>query len=316
MTDTKIRSISKRKKRFRPHEWTKNWELYIMLLLPITYIIIFKYIPIYGVQIAFRDYNVTKGISASDWVGMKHFIKFLESYNFWTIFSNTIILSFYQLIASFPMPILLALALNYCVNQKFKKTVQMITYAPHFISVVVLVGIMLQFLSPRYGMINIIIKFLGGEAKDFMGQESAFRHIYVWSGIWQGMGFGSIIYLAALSGIDPTLHEAAIVDGATKIQRIWHVDIPGIMPTAVILLILNAGRIMAIGFEKAYLLQNSINIDSSEIISTYVYKTGIQAQFPRFSFATAVGLFTSIISFLMLVFVNGVSRKLNETSLW
>lgn len=301
---------------FRLRDYTKNWDLYLILILPVAYILIFKYIPMYGAQIAFRKYTVTGGITGSPWVGLQNFKKFVETYNFWSIFTNTIQLSVYSLVAGFPIPILLALSLNYCTNKHYKKFAQMVTYAPHFISVVVLCGMILQFFAPRYGIVNNIIDLFGGEQKNFMGDPRFFKHIYVWSGIWQNAGWGSIIYLAVLSSIDPSLHEAAIVDGASKLQRIWHIDIAGLIPTAVTLLILNTGRLLQVGYEKVLLLQNPLNVKASEVIQTYVYKTGILSQVPNFSYSSAIGLFTSIINFILLITVNRIAKKLGETSLW
>jgi multiple sugar transport system permease protein/putative aldouronate transport system permease protein len=269
-----------------------------------------------GAQIAFKNYSLVGGIWGSPWVGFSHFARFLNSYLFFRILRNTLVLSFYQLLAGFPLPILLALSLNYLSSRRYRKTVQMTTYAPHFISTVVMVGMLIQVLAMRNGILNNFIALLGGERQDFLGNPDAFAHIYVWSGIWQNVGYASIIYIATLSSIDPELHEAAIVDGATILQRIRHIDIPGIMPTAVILLILNTGRILELGFEKAYLLQNPLNLRRSEIIQTYVYKTGLLSPIPQFSYATAIGLFRAVIGLALLVTVNAISRKVSESSLW
>lgn len=294
--------------------YKRNYDLYLLLLPTLAYIIIFHYIPMYGIQIAFRDFAVTKGISGSPWVGLKHFRRFFETYKAQEIIMNTIQLSLYQLLAGFPLPIVLALLLNQLPSQRYRRFIQTVTYAPHFISVMVLVGMMNVLLSPNSGIINKFLEMLGIESKPFMAEPGWFRHLYVLSGIWQGTGYGSIIYFAALSGISPSLHEAAIVDGATKLQRIWNIDIPGIMPTAIIMLILAFGSIMGIGFEKAYLMQNSRNLENSEIIATYVYKVGLIDG--RYSFSSAVGLFNTIINFIILVSINSLSRKISETSLW
>jgi multiple sugar transport system permease protein/putative aldouronate transport system permease protein len=270
----------------------------------------------YGAQIAFKDYRITQGIWESPWAGLKHFRRFVNSFDFWMLIRNTLALSFYELLAGFPVPIILALSLNYVGKSGFKKTVQMITYAPHFISTVVMVGIILQFLAPRFGLVNLVIQAFGGESINFMGRVRWWRSIFVWSGVWQRAGYGSIIYLAALSSIDPQLHEAAIVDGATKPQRIWHIDLPGIMPTAVILLILNIGRILNIGFEKVLLMQNSLNLPVSEIIDTYVYKIGLASPTVNFAYPTAIGLFRSVISLILLITVNRIAKHVTESSLW
>jgi len=292
----------------------KNYELYIFILPAFLYFIIFHYAPMYGVQIAFKDYIATKGIMKSPWVGFKHFKYFFDSYYFGILLKNTIGISIYSLAVGFPIPIVLALLLNELKSERFKKVVQNVTYVPHFISTVVMVGMIVSFLSPNSGVINQIIKAFGGEPIYFMTRSDLFKSIYVWSGIWQNAGWSSIIYLAALSGIDMELHEAAIVDGATRLQRIRHINIPGIMPTVVVLLILNCGSIMNVGFEKIFLMQNSLNMESSDVISTYVYRRGLLNA--QYSFSSAVGLFNSVINFTLLVIVNRISKSVNETSLW
>lgn len=292
----------------------RNYDLYLFLLPTFFYFLIFHYGPMYGVQIAFKNFTASRGIWGSPWVGLVHFQRFFSSYQFWSLLRNTLGISLYSLIAGFPVPIILALLLNQIPSKRFRRIVQTITYAPNFISVVVIAGMLLVFLSPRGGLINAIIELFGGTSIYFMARPEWFPTIYVLSGIWQGAGFGSIIYLAALSSIDPQLHEAAIVDGATKFQRIRHIDIPGIVPTAVILLILNTGTIMNVGFEKAFLLQTPLNLETSEIISTYVYKVGlVNAQF---SFSSAVGLFRAAINLILIVAVNRFARTVGETALW
>jgi len=294
----------------------KNWQLTLMVILPLSFIILFHYVPMYGIQIAFKNYRAADGIWGSKWVGFDHFIKFFKSYQFIRVTRNTIMLSLYSLIAGFPVPIILAIALNCCKNVKFKKTVQLVTYAPHFISVVVLMGMVIQILSPKYGLLNNVIKALGGEEVLFMAEGRYFRSIYVWSGIWQNMGFSAIIYISALSSVDPTLHEAAIVDGASRLKRVFYIDIPCIVPTIVILLILNLGSIMNVGFEKVLLLQNPTNTEYSEVISTLIYKQGLASAMPQYSYSTAIGIFNSLVNFFLLVGVNTIARKLGETSLW
>ncbi len=279
----------------------KNYVFLLMLILPVTYLLIFHYYPMYGVQIAFKDYTISQGIWGSEWAGLDHFIKFFKNPLFEELLINTLVLSFYQLIAGFPIPIILALLLNNCESHKLKKTVQMITYAPHFISVVVIVGIMFQVFNTKTGIVNLLIQSFGGEPILLMGDEAYFRHIYVWSGIWQTSGWGAIIYLAALSSVDPSIHEAAIVDGASKFKRTIYIDIPSISPTIVTLLILRSGQVMNIGFEKAFLMQTLTNKGVSEIISTYVYQIGINSAFPNFSYSTAIGLFNSVINVILIV---------------
>ena len=251
------------KKEYRTY-LKNHWQLYLLLILPLTYVFIFYYGPIYGAQIAFREFDPSLGITGSPWIGFDNFIKFLQSYNFLLILKNTLGISVYQLVASFPFPILLALAINEVSKVRFKKLVQFVTYAPHFISTVVVVSILIQLLSPSIGIVNNVIELLGGERTNFMAKPGLFKSLYVWSHIWQSMGFGSIIYLAALTGIDLQQHDAATVDGASRIQRIWHVDIPAIMPTIVILLILQLGRVMSVGVEKVFLMQNPLNLSSSD----------------------------------------------------
>ena len=292
----------------------RSYQLYLLLLPTILLVFIFQYVPMYGVTIAFKNFKPYLGILGSDWVGFRHFIRFFESPSFLRLISNTIFLSGYELIIGFPVPIILALMMNMVTGQKFKRTVQMITYAPHFISTVVVVGMLGVFLSKNFGIANHFIEVLGGDRVFFLGKREWFRSLYVFSGVWQNAGWGTIIYLAALSAIDPELHEAAIVDGATLWQRVWHIDIPGILPTVVILLILNVGTIMSVGFEKAFLMQNALNLEQSEIISTYVYKVGLLDA--RYSFSAAVGLFNSLINFILLIAVNRTAKLLGQSGLW
>lgn len=297
------------------YEFKRNWSLYLLVSVPVIYLILFKYIPMYGVQIAFKDYVPAKGITGSEWVGFKHFVKFIENYKFKDIIWNTLAISLYQL-CTFPLPIILALFLNYIKREKFKKTVQMVSYAPHFISTVVMVGILIQFLDARNGVINQLIELVGGEAQNFMAKKEYFRHIYVWSGVWQSIGYNSIIYIAALSGVSSELHEAAIIDGANIVKRIWHVDLPSILPTIAILLIMQCGSILSVGYEKIYLMQNNLNLAQSEIISTYVYKQGIISSIPQYSYSTAIGLFVSIINVILLLITNKIVDKMTGSSLF
>ncbi|WP_430143836.1 ABC transporter permease [Paenibacillus cisolokensis] len=292
----------------------RHWQLYLLVLLPLAYIIIFKYVPMYGAQIAFRDFSIMKGFAGSDWAGLKHFQDFFQSPNFSMLIENTLLISLYSLLVGFPVPIILALALNEVGGRVFKKTVQMVTFAPYFISTVVMVSMIILFLSPRLGFVDLIVRALGMESVNFMGIPAYFKSIFVLSNVWQGMGYGAVIYLAALAGINPELYEAARVDGASRLQKVVHVDIPGIMPAAIIMLILNAGQMMNVGFEKIFLMQNPLNISSSEVISTYVYKVGLLGA--NFSFSAAVDLFNSVINLILLVAVNWLARRVSETSLW
>ncbi len=291
-----------------------NWQFWAIIALPVIYAIVFAYIPMGGIVIAFKDYSIRKGILGSDWVGMKYFVQFLTSPSSVTVIKNTVILGIYTLIVNFPIPVLLAIGINEVRNIKFKKTVQLVTYAPYFISVVVLVGMMMQMMDLRTGIINHILGFIGIDPVNFFGDVGLFRHLYVWSGVWQTMGYNSIIYVAALAGVSPELEEAAIVDGASRVQRILHVDIPAILPTIIIMLIFNCASVVNIGMDKIFLMQNSLNTSVSEVISTFVYKIGVVNA--NFSFSTAAGLFQSLVSFILLVVVNKICKALTETSLW
>ncbi|MEZ0076497.1 ABC transporter permease [Planotetraspora sp. GP83] len=294
--------------------WRLYWQLYLLVIVPVAYFVIFKYIPISNAVIAFKDYNVVEGIWGSEWVGFKNFELFFSNPVFATLLKNTFILAFYLVLASFPIPIILAIALNEIRNGWFKSSVQLLTYAPYFISTVVAVSMTILILSPRLGIVNDALGLFGIPAVDFLGDPNYFRHIYVWSDVWQTTGYSAVIYMAALAGIDPALHEAAKIDGASRWQRIRNVDLPGIMPTAVIILVLGVGNMMAIGFEKAYLLQNDLNLAQSEIIPTYVYKTGLVNA--DFSMATAVGLFNSVINLCLLLFVNFAAKRITGKGLW
>lgn len=291
----------------------KSRDYYIMLLPAVIYVLLFCYAPMYGLQIAFKDYKVALGVAGSPWVGFQNFIDFFQSHYFITLLKNTLVLSLYTLIIGFPIPIIVALVLNE-LNGKFKKFTQTILYAPHFISLVVLISILNAMLSPSQGVVNTILDMLGMERNYFMANPDYFRHLYVWSGVWQGMGWGAIIYLAALSGVDPALHEAADMDGATRLQKIIHINIPAIMPTIIIMLILRMGQIASVGYEKVYLMQNSMNVETAEIISTYVYKRGIINS--NYSFASAVGLFNNVVNVILVVIANQISKKVSDTSLF
>jgi putative aldouronate transport system permease protein len=303
------RVASRERLRILARDASKAWQLYALLALPLTYLFIFQYIPMYGAQIAFRDFSVTRGVWGSPWVGFRYFVRFFHSYLFWNVVRNTVLLSFYQLVAGFPFPIILALSLNYVVSVAFKRSVQLVTYFPHFISTVVMVGIIFQVLDMRLGIVNEAVRLLGLEPVNFLGKASLFPSIYVWSGVWQDMGYGCIVYLAALAGVDPSLHEAAVVNGATKLQRIVHIDLPAIAPIAMTLLILQVAQMLDLGFEKVFLMQNPLNLSTSEIINTYVYKVGIASTVVDFSYASAIGLFRNAINFVLLVLVNQVARR-------
>lgn len=292
----------------------KNSILYLFLLPMIIYVFIFNYMPLAGLQIAFKDFVATKGIWGSEWVGFKYFRQFFTSPMFWKLLKNTLVISLYQLVFSFPIPIILALILNYTPSQRLKKITQTATYAPHFISTVVLVGMMFVFFDPASGIGTSILKGFGMNNPQVLTDPAAFPHLYVWSAIWQTTGWSSIIYIAALSGVSPELHEAAIADGANNCSVFLHLIFPSLIPTAVILLILNCGNIMNLGFEKVYLMQTAPNLSTAEVISTYVYKIGLQGQ--QYSYASAIGLFNNIINFTILILVNQIAGKTTENSLW
>lgn len=292
----------------------KNWELYLLITPAFLYFLIFCYRPMYGVIIAFKNFSPVKGITGSPWVGFDHFERFFHSYYFWDLLWNTFSISLYQLAIGFPLPILLALAFNEVRNGAFKKTVQTITYAPHFISVVVMAGMIITFLSPSSGIIVKIIELFGITPPSFLTDSHWFKTVYVLSDVWQSAGWGTIIYLAALSGVDPQLHEAAIVDGASRFKRVMNINLPTIVPTITIMLILNMGNILGVGYEKILLLQNSLNISSSDVISTFVYRSGLVSA--QYSFSTAVGLFNSVVNAVLLIAVNRIAKRTSETSLW
>jgi putative aldouronate transport system permease protein len=298
--------------------WTRSLRrrawLYLMLVLPLVYLAVFRYTPMAGLQIAFKDFIAVKGVWGSPWVGVANFRRFFRSFQFGKLIANTLSISVYSLAAGFPIPILLAISLNEARSRLLRKTVQMVTFAPYFISTVVMASLILQFLSLYDGPVNILLKALGSKPVSLMGIPGLFSTTFVWSGVWQGMGYSSIIYLAVLSTVDPQLYEAAIVDGATTLQRILRIDLPSIAPTAVTLLILSAGQVMNVGFEKVFLLQNPMNLPASEVISTYVYKIGLVSV--DYSYATAIGLFNSVVNLALIAGVNAVARRLGETSLW
>ena len=294
---------------FRAH-----WQLYVMIAPPIIMLLIFAYAPMYGVILAFKDYKVSLGIWNSPWAGdhgLRNFIRFFNNYNFKECLCNTIVLSVYSMLVSMPCSIILALSLNYAKNVVFKKTVQMVSYCPYFISTIVFVGIINMIFDNRTGVVG---SFLFNKFNmNVLGNADLFSSLYVWSGVWQGIGFGAIIYMAALAGVDQEQHEAAIIDGATLLQRIWYVDVPAIIPTAVIMLILNMGGTLNIGYEKILAMQNQNNVAMSEVISTYSYKVSLVSSFPDFSYSTAIGLFQSLVGLVLIIITNKIANKLSGT---
>ena len=313
MNNTSNAVISNYKKPSLGKRIKKTWQLWVFVLPALIGLIVFSYIPMYGIVLAWKDYSPIQGIMGSRNVGFAHFARFFRSPYFVDIIRNTIVISLYGMIVGFPIPILLALGLNQIRNLKFKKFIQTVTYAPYFISTVVLVGI-INIVFAEKGFVNQFVSLFGNEPILFMGNIKYWRHIYVWTGVWQSMGWNAIIYIAALAGVSPELHEAATIDGATKFQRIKYIDLPSIAPTIVITLILSAGSIMSVGFEKAFLMQNPLNAEVSEIIATYIYKVGLLSG--QYGFSTAVGLFNSVINCILLLSVNKIAKKMGHSSIW
>jgi multiple sugar transport system permease protein/putative aldouronate transport system permease protein len=294
----------------------QNWQLYLLLLPPTVFLIIFAYVPMGGAVMAFKNYRIINGVLGSPWAGQygfAHFIRFLTSYNFWSVLRNTFFLSIYSIAVNMPCAILLALSLNYLMHPGYRKFVQMVSYFPYFISTVVMVGMLRIMFNTSSGVLGILFYRVFGV--NVLASAPAFASLYVWSGVWQGVGFSAIIYIAALSSVDPELHQAAMIDGATILQRIWHIDLPAIVPTATILFILDMGRILGVGYEKILAMQNPNNMGTSEVISTYTYKVGLVSQIPDYSYATAVGLLQSVVGLLLLLVTNKIAATVSENSL-
>lgn len=300
-----------------PSLWSRivrHWQLYVLLAPAIIYLIVFKYWPMYGVQIAFRNYNPIDGFMGSEWVGLEHISRFLHSFQFTRVFFNTIAINILGLVFGFPVPIILALLINKLGSRRLKAFIQTVLFSPAFISTVVVVGMLFVLLSPRSGLVNNLIGLAGGTPINFMNEEGWFRPIYVLSDIWQNAGFSMIIYLAALAAIDPSLHEAARVDGANRWQRMWHIDLPGIRPVISIMFILAVGNLLNIGFEKALLMQTDLNLGASQIIQTYVYDVGLKSA--QFSYSAAISLFNSVLNMILLLVFNQVAKRAGQTSLF
>jgi len=314
---THKRELMINKSRIKWHsKLLRNWQLWVMVLPALAYIIIFNYIPIYGIQLAFRDFKYNAGSFGGDWAGLKYFNQYFSSPMFWPTLRNTFMIAFSSIVFGFPMPIILALVINQIRNQKRKKILQTTVYLPYFISTVVLIAIINIFLSPTSGIISKILRALNliGENANLMGDPQYFIPVYVISGIWQTCGWNSIIYVAALSSVDSQLYDAAKIDGANRWQVVWHIEIPAIVPTIIILLIMNMGNILSVGFEKTYLMQNSLNKSVSEVISTYVFNIGIMSS--QFSFGAAVGLFNTVINFTFLVLANTIAKRTSDISVF
>lgn len=303
---------SNRKQFSKVKELWKYKELYLLLLYPVVALIIFHYVPMYGILLAFKENNIAQGITGGDWVGLAHFERFFSTFNWMEIVWNTLRISLVSLIVGFPIPIVLAIFLNEIKAEKFKKTVQFVTYLPHFISTVVVVGMLMLFMDSRSGFLARLLQELGMNTANIMGDKGAFDWIYVLSGVWQGAGFSSIIYLAALSNVDAQIQESARIDGANRMQRIWHIDLPSIKPTISILLIQNLAGLMSVGFEKIYLMQNTLNLSVSEVISTYVYKQGLE--YANYAYSTAVSLMNTAVNFILLIIFNSLARATKQAS--
>ena len=297
--------------------WRRIWAakyLYLMFLPVFLYYVIFRYAPMLGLSIAFKEYNAFLGFDRSPWVGFKFFRQFFNSIYLWRLVRNTLLINLYDLVFNFPAAIILALLLNEVQNRRFKKVTQTITYLPYFVSSVVIASMVVQFLSPSSGIVNNLIAALGGERQYFMTQPEAFRGIYTLMNLWKNIGWNSIIFLAAISGINGELYEACMVDGGGYIRRMWHITLPGIAGTIVVLIIMRLGHVMDAGYETILLLQNNANLETSDVIGTYVYRRGLKGG--EYSYATAVGMFQSVIGFAMVIFANWLSRRYSETSLW
>jgi len=313
---TPIAVVPQKKNRMQRF-WIEMWKtryLHLLALPGLVYLAIFQYGPMYGILMAFQNFRARDGIWGSEWVGFAQFQRFFDHPHFWRLISNTIMLNVYQLIFVFPLPILFALLLNEVRNQYVKRTVQTVSYLPNFISMPAIIGMMIMFVSPTHGFINHFIQWLGFEPIHFMASPGWFRPLFVMSEIWAGLGWSAIIYIAALAGVSPELYESAVIDGASRTKMMWHISIPSIAPTIIILFLLNVGSIMSLGHEKALLMQNALNLETGEIISTFIFRRGIEG--PDHSFATAIHMFQSVINITILMTANQISRKVSETSLW
>jgi putative aldouronate transport system permease protein len=301
-------------RRRRARHFRRQWQLWVMVAPAVAFVAVFAYVPMYGLQLAFREFDFAAGLAGGDWVGLKYFRQFFESPQFWTLMRNTVVISVSTLVVGFIAPIGLALLVNQVMGGRRKKFLQTATYLPHFISIVVIVGMLQVFLSPSSGLITRFVGLFGVDGANFLGSATAFVPVYVISEVWQHAGWNSIIYLAALAGVNPQLYEAARIDGAGRLSVVRHIDVPALTPTMIVLLILNMGQVLNTGFEKIFLMQNPLNLEVSEVIATYVYKIGILSN--QFSYATAIGLFNTLINFAFLVIANQIAKRVSNTSLW
>jgi len=298
------------------YDFKRNWQLYVMILVPLAYMLVFKFYPMYGAQIAFKNYMPALGIEGSEWVEFENFKRFFSNSMAMQYVTNTLALSIYSMAISFPLQIIFAITLNYVKSRKFKKTVQMVSYLPHFISMVIIISMLNMMFDNRIGVMDKLLEFILGEEVSVMGNPDYFRSVYVWSDVWQNLGWSSILFISALAGVDPTLHEAAMIDGANKWQRVWHIDLMCILPTIAITFIMNFGKLLSVGFDKAFLMQNATNLRMSEILSTYEYKIGLGGTFPAYSYSAAIGLMSSVVTFILVITVNKITKKFTETGLW
>ena len=305
-----------KKKETWGQEIKRNWQLYVLMIIPMLYLLIFKYYPMVGVQIAFRNYKPVTGIWGSDWVGMKHFIRFFNNPQWLVLVKNTIAISLYTIVLTIPFPIMLAIAFDYARSRTFKKTVQMVTFLPHFLSTVIVVSLLNLIFDNRTGVVNNIIQLITGSKINFLGESRFYRSLFVWSGIWQNTGWSSILYISALAAVDTQVHEAAIIDGANKLRRIWHIDLTTIRPTIAIMIVMKLGSVLSVGFDKSYMMQNAVNLEYSEVLSTYEYKIGTGGLIPNYSYSTAIGLMVSLINMVLVVLSNKASNKLSGSGLW
>lgn len=293
-----------------------NWQLYLMMLIPFIYIVVFKYYPMVGAQIAFRQYKPVDGIWESAWVGLKHYERFFNNPQWFNIIKNTLAISLYTLVLTIPFPIILAISFDYTRSQIYRKTVQMVTFLPHFLSTVIVVSLINLVFDNRIGVVTHILESIAGHDVNILGNAKNFRSLYVWSGIWQGVGWNSILYISALAGVDTQIHEAAIIDGANKLRRIWHIDLTTIRPTIAVMTIMNMGSVLSVGFDKTYMMQNPINLQYSEVLSTYEYKMGTGGIIPNYSYGAAIGLMVSVVNFILIMLSNKISNKLSGSGLW
>jgi len=308
--------LSTQKKRSWATEIRVNWQLYLMILIPFAYLIVFKYYPMFGTQIGFRDYQPTTGIWGSEWVGFRHFERFFNNPQWIDLIKNTMAISIYTIVLSIPFPIMLAIAFDYARSRTFKKTVQMVTFLPHFLSTVIVVSLLYLVFDNRTGVVNNIIQLITGEKVNILGNAKYYRSLFVWSGVWQTTGWSSILYISALAAVDTQVHEAAIIDGANKLRRIWHIDLTSIRPTIAIMIVMKLGSVLSVGFDKSYMMQNPINLEYSEVLSTYEYKIGTGGLIPNYSYGTAIGFMVSIVNLVLVVSSNKLSNKLSGSGLW